>query len=136
MSRGRSIARSAWLRRPDCRIRFPARSRSCRVRGPAMIMMRRWLMPRRKTSPTTRLEEYRAKRNFSKTPEPAGGRKPKAATRRRVKPPIFCVQKHLATQLHYDLRLELRGVLLSWAVPKGPSVNPKDKRLADRKRTR
>ena len=71
------------------------------------------------------LGRYREKRDFSKTPEPTGG---KGAGKQLA----FCVQKHLATQLHYDFRLEHKGVLLSWAVPKGPSLNPKDKRLAMR----
>lgn len=85
----------------------------------------------KKPSKNRSLREYRAKRNFKRTPEPAG--KPSRATAKRKRPakgPIFCVQKHLATRLHYDFRLEHRGVLLSWAVPKGPSVNPSDKRLA------
>jgi DNA ligase D-like protein (predicted 3'-phosphoesterase) len=73
------------------------------------------------------LNEYRAKRNFSVSPEPAGSDpKPK----KKDAPLFFCVQKHLASHLHYDLRLEHHGVLLSWAVPKGPSINPADKRLA------
>lgn len=75
-----------------------------------------------------RLSEYNAKRNFATTPEPQGRTREDHNGKQR----IFCVQKHLASHLHYDFRLEHNGALLSWAVPKGPSLNPKDKRLAMR----
>ncbi len=71
------------------------------------------------------LSKYRAKRDFRKTSEPSGEAHVKAASRRR-----FVIQKHDATRLHYDLRLELDGVFKSWAVTKGPSLDPGDKRLA------
>lgn len=72
------------------------------------------------------LDECKKKRHFKRTPEPSG---------RRAKPrqkPKFLVQKHDASNLHYDFRLEIGNVLASWAVPKGPSTDPKDKRLAMR----
>src|ERR1700732_663855 len=72
------------------------------------------------------LAEYRSKRAFPETPEPAG--RVRRSNRRR----IFVVQKHDASRLHYDFRLAVNGVLASWAVPKGPSMNPADKRLAIR----
>jgi bifunctional non-homologous end joining protein LigD len=70
------------------------------------------------------LKDYRSKRKFEKTPEPKAGLRPEGSH------PIFVIQKHAARALHYDLRLQLEGVLKSWAVPKGPSLNHSQKRLA------
>jgi DNA ligase D-like protein (predicted 3'-phosphoesterase) len=72
-----------------------------------------------------KLAEYEKKRDFKRTSEPKGS---KRAPKRRH--PRFSIQKHAARSLHYDLRLEVDGVLASWAIPKGPSLDPRDKRLA------
>ena len=72
----------------------------------------------------SKLSAYNNKRNFDKTKEPMGKRSKKAKKLR------FCIQHHIARKDHYDLRLEWNGVLISWAIPKGPSYNDKDKRLA------
>jgi DNA ligase D-like protein (predicted 3'-phosphoesterase) len=72
------------------------------------------------------LKEYREKRRSGRSPEPRGRR------RRSRKQPRFVIQHHAASTDHYDFRLEIDGVLVSWAVPKGPSTNPKDKRMARR----
>jgi bifunctional non-homologous end joining protein LigD len=79
----------------------------------------------RKGSPRAKLKTYRAKRDFKITAEPSGAHKVEKAPHLR-----YVIQKHAATRLHYDLRLELDGVFRSWAVTKGPSLNPKNKRLA------
>src|SRR5215831_8312723 len=90
-----------------------------------------------------KLEEYRRKRQFDRTPEPSGEPEETKRGRRLPKPKLglepvtefrdtFVVQKHSATRLHYDFRLAIDGTLKSWAVPKGPSLNTADKRLAVR----
>src|SRR5215471_11623541 len=76
--------------------------------------------------PKDRLAPYRAKRDFARTPEPAGQPARDGAARR------FVVQRHRARRLHYDFRLEIDGVLVSWAVPAGPTLDPKARRLAVR----
>jgi bifunctional non-homologous end joining protein LigD len=81
---------------------------------------------RKKPTPREQLTEYRRKRDFSKTAEPAGGKARKKAAKKLE----FVIQKHAASQLHFDLRLELDGVMKSWAVPKGPAADPAVKRLA------
>ncbi len=73
------------------------------------------------------LDKYKEKRNFKVSPEPSGKSHSGATSKRHL---LYVIQKHRATQLHYDFRLEFKGVLLSWAVPKGPSLDPSVKRLA------
>lgn len=97
--------------------------------------------PEDTTSAAEALAEYRRRRDFARTTEPAGtevsiGSKMSAGEAPGDQAPdarlVFVVQKHAATSLHYDFRLELGGVLKSWAIPKGPSLDPADKRLAMR----
>jgi DNA ligase D-like protein (predicted 3'-phosphoesterase) len=76
------------------------------------------------------LRSYKKKRNFNESPEPQGKVKKRKSSSTKNSKNIFVIQKHDASHLHYDFRLEIDGVLKSWAIPKGPSTNPQDKRLA------
>jgi bifunctional non-homologous end joining protein LigD len=87
---------------------------------------------KKKTAKAKPLQEYRRKRDFRVTAEPEGARNPLARAGSRASNLVYVIQKHRASHLHYDFRLEWRGVLLSWAIPKGPSLDPSVKRLATR----
>jgi bifunctional non-homologous end joining protein LigD len=93
-------------------------------------------MEARTATPTVKLREYRAKRRFDRTPEPSGDAAPRAkakgAKAKAAGELGYVIQKHAASHLHYDFRLELDGVLLSWSVPKGPTLDPGTRRLAMR----
>src|SRR5674476_1046802 len=78
----------------------------------------------------SKLETYREKRDFEKTAEPEGKQRQRRARKKSGPGGVFVIHKHAARQLHYDLRLEMDGVLKSWAVPKGPSMDPAVRRLA------
>ncbi len=93
-------------------------------------MLARPILPPMSSPPSPPLSRYRQKRNFALTSEPAGAPGGREAVEGGAEPLSFVVQKHWASRLHYDFRLELDGVLLSWAVPKGPSYDPSKMQMA------
>jgi bifunctional non-homologous end joining protein LigD len=108
-----------------------ARSSGGAAGKPARRQGRAPSRPRRAERPPERLASYQAKRDFTRTPEPAGGTAVRAARASEPGQPLrFVVQRHRARRRHYDLRFEMDGVLASWAVPNGPTLDPKARRLA------
>jgi DNA ligase D-like protein (predicted 3'-phosphoesterase) len=114
--------RVTWHWKEICGFQTQLADWSCLPMEVAAAVSARVIKPAR--SVPSSLDEYRRKRDFRRTPEPRGnGQRPGHE-------PVFVVQKHDASRLHYDFRLEVDGVLKSWAIPKGPSMNTRDKRLA------
>ena len=108
--------------------RRPPRPRACCGRQPAEEDC--VAKSRGSTSVRSALEPYRAKRDFRQSPEPAGSPEPAEERAGAAGAPRFVVQRHRARRLHYDFRLEIGGVLVSWAVPKGPTLDPAARHLA------